>query len=331
MDLGFRRAGVEVLWANDFNHAACETYRRNFGEAIHCGSLMDFDYAALPSCDLVFGGPPCQGFSVAGKMDPNDPRSQLVFEFQKVIAAKRPRFFVMENVAALGRLAKFAAVRQRLLDGYHKLGYHVRFEVLDSQYYSTPQRRERLIMIGTTDSMEAIRFPKRQKRILSAREVLRNFGEPGTPGNEGVCDARITIAKKPVLRVSPYAGMLFNGMGRPIDLSRPCQTLPASMGGNKTPIVDTRLLKDPMAPDWLSDLHEKMKNGAATGTIEVPSFLRRLTVSEAAALQGFPPRFEFCGSQCERFRQIGNSVPPPFAYHVAKVVLASFDTGRKGG
>ena len=110
MDLGFTRAGVDVVWANDFNAAACETYRLNFGEEIHHGSLIDFDYTALPDCDLVFGGPPCQGFSVAGKMNPDDPRSKLVFEFQKVVDAKRPQFFVMENVAALGRLAKFAAV-----------------------------------------------------------------------------------------------------------------------------------------------------------------------------------------------------------------------------
>ena len=93
MDLGFRRAGVDVVWANDFNASACETYKANFGSEIHCGSLMDFDYKTLPDCDLVFGGPPCQGFSVAGKMDPDDPRSKLVFEFQKVVGAKRPRFF----------------------------------------------------------------------------------------------------------------------------------------------------------------------------------------------------------------------------------------------
>ena len=62
MDLGFRRAGVKVVWANDFNASACETYKANFGNEIHCGSLMDFDYNALPDCDLVFGGPPCQGF-----------------------------------------------------------------------------------------------------------------------------------------------------------------------------------------------------------------------------------------------------------------------------
>ena len=324
MDLGFRKAGIEVVWANDFNKAACETYRANFGEEIHEGSLMDFDYATLPDCDLVFGGPPCQGFSVAGKMDPKDPRSKLVFEFQRVIAAKRPRYFVMENVAALGRLEKFASVRKRLLDGYRRMGYCVRFKVLDSQYYSTPQRRERLIMIGTTDVVDKIKFPAPCKTLITAREILSGLDEPGTGNNQGVCEARITLAKKPVLRISAYAGMLFNGLGRPIDLSRPCQTLPASMGGNKTPIIDTRLLKDSAATDWLKTVHAKAAKGVDMGKVKVPRFMRRITVSEAAALQGFPREFEFCGSRCDKYRQIGNSVPPPLAYAVAKAVVKSF-------
>lgn len=324
MDLGFRKAGVEVVWANDFNKAACETYRKNFGDEIRCGSIMDYDYSALPDCDLVFGGPPCQGFSVAGKMDPDDPRSKLVFEFQKVVKAKRPRYFVMENVAALGRLEKFSSVRKRLLDGDRRMGYRVRFEVLDSQYYSTPQRRERLIMIGTTDAVEEIKFPSADKTLITAREILSEFDKPGTGNNKGTCGARITLAKKPVLRISAYAGMLFNGLGRPIDLSRPCQTLPASMGGNKTPIIDMRLLKDATASDWLKTVHAKAVKGVDIGNVKVPRFMRRITVSEAAALQGFPKEFEFCGSQCDKYKQIGNSVPPPLAYAVAKAVVKSF-------
>lgn len=118
-------------------------------------------------------------------------------------------------------------------------------------------------------------------------------------------------------------------MGRPIDLSRPCQTLPASMGGNKTPIIDTRLLADPEADDWLVSLHSLVMAGKDLSKMKVPSFMRRLTVSEAAALQGFPDDFSFCGSQCEKFRQIGNSVPPPFANSIAKAVVSAFNRSRR--
>ena len=208
-----------------------------------------------------------------------------------------------------------------LLDGYRKMGYAVRFEILDSQHYNTPQRRERLIMVGTLCGMAAIRFPKKSRRVVTAREVLAGFDEPGIGNNQGVCDARITMAKSPVLRTSPYAGMLFNGMGRPIDLSRPCQTLPASMGGNKTPIIDVRLLKDPTATDWLKTLHAKAVKGRNISGVKVPTFMRRITVSEAAALQGFPKDFKFLGSRCDKYRQIGNSVPPPLAEAIAREVV----------
>lgn len=328
MDLGFRRAGVKVVWANDFNAAACETYKANFGDEIHHGSITDFDYDALPDCEMVFGGPPCQGFSVAGKMDPSDPRSKLVFEFQKVVASKRPLLFVMENVAALGRLAKFSAVRESLLKRYREMGYSVQFRILDSQNFSTPQRRERFIMIGAVAGEDDIRFPRPHRTVITARDVLSRFDAPGTGNNSGACDAKISMAKNPVLRASPYAGMLFNGLGRPIDLSRPCQTLPASMGGNKTPIIDTRLLKDRHAPDWLANVHAKAVNGKSIASLRVPSFMRRITVSEAAALQGFPPDFKFCGSRSERYRQIGNSVPPPLAEAIARELLKSFSGGK---
>ena len=323
MDLGFRKAGFNIVWANDFNDAACDTYQTNLGKEIHRGSLMDYDYASLPSCDLVFGGPPCQGFSVAGKMDPSDPRSRLIFEFQKVVAVKRPRFFVMENVAALARLNRFAEVRTRLLAEYEKMGYAVKFKVLDSQFYKTPQRRERMIMIGTRDKKAQIAFPRHGRRLITAREVLSLLDEAGTGNNVGVCEARITVAKHPVLRSSPYSGMLFNGLGRPIDLDRPCQTLPASMGGNKTPFFDTERLRHPEVDDWLKVLHSHALDGEDITKYTVPPSFRRITVSEAAVLQGFPSGFIFCGPKCEQYRQIGNSVPPPFAYHIAKTVAIS--------
>ena len=326
LDLGFHRAGVEIVWANDYNKSACETYRANFGGVIHQGSIMDFDYAALPECDLVFGGPPCQGFSVAGKMDPDDPRSKLVFEFQKVVAAKRPKVFVMENVAALANLDKFAGVRDALLKGYRELGYHVRFRVLDSSQFETPQRRERMIMIGTTMAEARIRFPANGGRTITAREALSGLDMPGIGNNQGICHARITVAKHPVLRKSPFAGMLFNGLGRPLDLDRPAQTLPASMGGNKTPIIDERWLAEETAQSWVATYHARLCSSdpaEVAAQTTVPPYLRRLTVSEAACLQGFPNGFVFKGAQSEKFKQIGNSVPPPFAYHIAKSVLES--------
>ncbi|MBR0067228.1 MAG: DNA cytosine methyltransferase [Kiritimatiellae bacterium] len=135
---------------------------------------------------------------------------------------------------------------------------------------------------------------------------------------------QLRFTKKPVLRSSAYAGMLFNGLGRPIDLDRPCQTLPASMGGNKTPFIDTRLLRNPSAENWMEKTHAMAMAGQSLSELKVPSFVRRITVSEAAALQGFPRSFKFFGSRCDQYKQIGNSVPPPLAYCIAREVMKRF-------
>ena len=108
MDVGFENAGIKVVFANELVSDAAETYRAN-----HPGCKMVNDdinnvidtLAEYEGIDLVFGGPPCQGFSVAGKMDPDDNRSKLIFTFLDVIEKVKPRAFVMENVKALGELS----------------------------------------------------------------------------------------------------------------------------------------------------------------------------------------------------------------------------------
>lgn len=325
MDLGFIQAGFKVIWANDFRKDACETYSKNIGKHIVCGDINSIQMSEIPECDLIIGGPPCQGFSVAGRMDPNDPRSQLIWSFYNVVVAKRPRYFVMENVRSLGKLAKFELVRQSLLTHFIEAGYNVRFEILNSAHYDVPQARERFILIGTTDSYDDIVFPERNKATISVRDAIGDLPPPGEGINQGVCRAKITVAQYPVRRRSPFAGMIFNGLGRPLDLDRPACTLPASMGGNKTPIVEQNVLRDPESHSWVKEHHRLVMSGKDFDafTIEVPNYIRRLTVCECARLQGFPDDFKFCGSQSQQYSQIGNAVPPPLAKHIAKSLMAS--------
>ena len=323
MDIGFIQAGYQVLWANDLKKDACNTYQENIGSHVVCADISHIDPASIPECDVVIGGPPCQGFSVAGKMDPTDPRSQMIWSFFEVVVAKRPRFFVMENVKALGKLAKFADVRETLLNRFRQAGYRVRFEILNSAEYGVPQARDRFILIGTRDKKSKIAFPKPSDTRISVRTAIGDLPPAGTGINQGVCKAKITIAQRPVRRRSPFAGMLFNGMGRPLDLERPSCTLPASMGGNKTPIIEQNLLEDPSADSWVRAHHAMVMTEEPYDAyqIEVPSYLRRLTVRECARLQGFPDDFLFSGSQSQQFSQIGNAVPPPLAFEIAKSLL----------
>lgn len=328
MDVGFRRAGFDVVWANDFDKDACETYRINHGESIHQGNIDDFmpDLQALGSrrnIACVFGGPPCQGFSVAGKMDAHDPRSRLVWSFMRAVRLVRPSAFVMENVKALGVLEKFRAVREGLVKEAIKLGYNVELVILNSRDFGVPQGRERMFFIGFRDRPNYFRntIDGHRRVAPKLRGVLLGVGKIGSASNNRICRAKVTAAAIPVMRRSPYAGMLFNGQGRPLNLDGHASTLPASMGGNRTPIIDDGALYDGLKP-WVEEYHAHLMHGGAP--IEwksVPERLRRLTVDEAIAIQTFPQNYEFAGPQSSIFKQIGNAVPCSLAEAVASAVF----------
>lgn len=315
-DLGFVQAGFQVVWASDINPDACSTYARNIGNHIVNSDIALVDDSGIPECDVVIGGPPCQGFSVAGKMNADDPRNGLIWEFVRIVAAKKPKIFVMENVAALANLQRWEDTRTKLTSRLTDLGYNVNTILLNARDYGVPQSRERAFFVGTAEGIEQISSIEKSAKAVTAGDALRELPPPGTYPNEGQCTAKITICKKPVLRKTPFAGMLFNGAGRPIDLTNVANTLPASMGGNATPIVDEDALRSGKE-QWVYSLHKALIDGR---TIDVPSCMRRVTVSEAAVLQAFPVDFQFLGSQSSKFRQIGNAVPPALAKAIAEAI-----------
>ena len=332
MDIGFERAGVSILWANEFNSDAVETYRANHPHTYveHADireAKKDLLKYSSKDIQLVFGGPPCQGFSVAGKMDPTDERSTMIWEFFDVVEMVSPQFFVMENVKALGELARWKQVRNKIFDRAKELGYYCFSRILNAADFGVPQKRERVFFIGVRisninieNAFDSIIESKKKPR-LTLRDCLLSVGVAGTPENPLSCTAKISLATNPVIRKSPYAGMLFNGMGRPLDFEGQSNTLPASMGGNKTPIVDERLLHDPSAENWVEKYHESLVNNSRNQEVSVPSFLRRLTIKEAAAIQTFPPDYIFLGGKSSIYRQIGNAVPCNLAQCVAETVI----------
>jgi DNA (cytosine-5)-methyltransferase 1 len=323
MDVGFKSAGFSVIAANEMDRHACETFHANHPETHLLEGDIDICRDALSSyseIDVVFGGPPCQGFSVAGKMNPDDPRSKLIFSFCDIVEQVKPRAFVMENVKALGALAKFAEVRVALMHRFQKAGYSVTVHILNSKEFGVPQSRERVFFIGVKDGMAPIykcHFKKYHKLAPSLRSVLIPLGKPGTKANSRICNAKVTLAAKPVLRKSPYAGMLFNGQGRPLNPDGWASTLPASMGGNRTPIIDNNHLYYGKA-SWVEEYHRHLINGGKPqGMHDAPSYLRRLTIDEAALLQTFPESYVWCGPVSKIYSQIGNAVPCALANVVA--------------
>ncbi len=329
MDVGFCEAGYNIVAANEMDKHACDTFRSNHpGTKLFEGDIDRHlnDFEAYKGIDIVFGGPPCQGFSVAGKMDPDDPRSKLIFSFCSVVERLRPRAFVMENVKAFGSLSKFEDVRTRLISRFQKAEYAVTIHVLNARDFGVPQSRERVFFIGVEKGIQPVftlAFSRYKKEAPTLREVLIPLGKPGTTNNHRVCNAKVTLAAKPVLRKSPYAGMLFNGQGRPLNPDGWASTLPASMGGNRTPIIDNNHLYNG-AQSWVEEYHRHLMNGGKPqGMHDAPSYLRRLTIDEVAVLQTFPADYVFCGPSSKVFSQIGNAVPCRLANVVAKSVWAS--------
>lgn len=334
MDVGFESAGVQVLIANELMKEASETYKENHPNTkiinADINTVID-TFSQYNGADLVFGGPPCQGFSVAGKMNPNDQRSKLIFSYLDVVEKVRPKLFVMENVKALATLEKWADVRQKYLARANEIAYECFPFVLNATEYGVSQKRERVFFIGIPKE-KFMENPFVEQEMLfhilnqkvqapSVKKLLKNLGKAGTSENPTTCTAKITFATHPVMRKSPYAGMYFNGQGRPIDVDGYANTLPASMGGNKTPFVDEEYLYGNANSDWVVAYHKGLMDGTITPTFEeAPSRLRRITIKEAARIQSFPDDYKFYGSKGMIYTQIGNAVPCKLAGAVAKAV-----------
>lgn len=334
MDVGFHQAGFNTVLACEMNRDACATFRMNNLGPMHEGDVR----AVLPTlragqAKLVFGGPPCQGISVAGKMDPQDPRSGLIDSFLDAVEAVAPAAFVIENVDALLSVAKWRPRLHSIMERAGRMGFGFHGLVLNSADFGVPQARKRFFgigMMGVSDEELAAILTASLDRLrtdpVPASSVFFRLGPQGSERNPATSRAAITFSKNPVMRRTAYAGMLFNGAGRPIDPSRPAPTMTASAGGNKTHIVDEEQVFGSGA-SFCESYHGHLAGGGPSGALALPPTLRRLTIAESAAFQGFPDGFAFAGKNSSVYRQIGNAVPVGLARAVATAVAEAM-SGR---
>ena len=159
MDLGFDQAGFDLTWAIDSDARAVDTYRANLGHHAVCGSLPIDGPPADARPDVVIGGPPCQGFSVIGRMSPGDDRSEHVFHYLDVVERLQPSAFVMENVKALATAPRWRLVREALIVRARSLGYETTLLVLNAAHYGVPQARERMFLIGIRHGLRSLPSP----------------------------------------------------------------------------------------------------------------------------------------------------------------------------
>ncbi len=288
LDLGFIKAGHEVIWANDIYSDAVETYKKNIGNHIICEDIKKICINEIPNCDIVIGGFPCQGFSVANtKRHESDERNSLYKELVKVISIKRPKFFLAENVKGILNLAK-GKIFNMIIDDFESLGYNVSYKLLNAADYGVPQTRLRVIIVGTRKDLKFnFMFPSpthnksgcnNLKKWVSIKEALSNIPDPDKPNN--LTNHQYSKYK---LNFNGYIGH------RKLDPEKPAPTVTAR-GDSRGGVV----------------------------ILPHPNGLRRMSCRELAVVQSFPLNFEFYGNGSSVYRQIGNAVPPLLSFSIAK-------------
>lgn len=199
MDLGFINAGFEIVWANDFFKEAVESYKKNVDDRIVYGDITKIDSSEMPDdIDLVIGGFPCQGFSVANtKRSMKDERNFLYKEMLRVIDDKKPKFFVAENVKGILSMKK-GKVFDMIKKDFKKLGYNVDARLLNAAEYGVPQARERVVIIGNRIGVENP-YPKPTHWVDSKKyESKKGLKDPVTVEETIGFLSEVRLSDKPI-------------------------------------------------------------------------------------------------------------------------------------
>lgn len=247
----------------------------------------------LPETEVLIGGPPCQPFSVGGdQRGENDDRNGLP-AFAAAVARLRPRIFLFENVR--GVMYRNREYFDSFLEGLRQLGYVVDARLLNAVDYGVPQNRERVIAVGHSGGF---RFPAKHSRRVTAGEALGSMAIANPPEAKYLTPSMDAYVKR-------YEVASKCIRPRDLDMARPARTLTCRNLAGATGDMQRIAIPDGRR--------------------------RRLTEREAARLQSFPDWFSFSGGETSRFNQIGNAVPPLFAYELAGAVndyLELDDEGR---
>ena len=295
LDFAFHQdvENFEMVYVNDFDKDSCNTYERNFNFKTVCEDICKIE--TIPDCDVLTGGFPCQGFSLANiRRTEADSRNALYLQLVRLLKHKQPKFFVFENVKGIMGMGGYESnsdkkngkgkVIKMIINDLEQCGYSVHVKLFKMKWYDIPQNRERVIFLGIrNDLMKNITFewPEETQAITKTlRDAI--FDLP----NE--YDKNIQhVGTKHKVKVTGYLG------NRILDWDKISPTITGRGGGTGGPVIN---------------IH--------------PNQERRMTVREYARIQTFPDDFMFCGSVSSMYRQIGNAVPPKFSFIVAALLTS---------
>lgn len=352
LDLGFKSNDFSLIWASDIDKNAVETYKYNIGDHIHHADINNYPIDQIPHADVLIGGPPCQSFSLIGKRNVNDDRGKLVWKYLEILKHVNPYFFVFENVTGIlsAKDRDGKKVLDSLLEEFNELGYVVKWNVINAADYGVPQRRKRVLVVGSklgdfnfpsqTHSIDGIILPKYvsvlealgdlpiatvnsksqeynqkplnsyQKRIRGHAKIVTDHSIPTTS----------SLDEFIIQHVKPGG----NYMDIPKDVASVRIKRLQEQGGHTT--CYGRL--HPNEPAYTINTYFNRPN---VGCNIHYSYNRLITVREALRLQGFPDDYQIISSSKQGKNLIvGNAVPPILSDVIARQIKKHLEANLCG-
>ena len=360
--LGFKQAGYSILYANDKDTAAVETYKKNFPDTLCSNDDIDnLDFESIleevgvkpGEIDILIGGPPCQGFSTAGSRFWDDPRNHLLKSYVNALKIIQPKWFIMENVEGLLTSNKGVYIYEAA-KAFIDLGYSIRIDKVYSQEFGIPQRRKRVLVVGNRLGYEYI-MPA--PTINVSGQIFRNsdvtishaISSLPEAANEKDCllspllmpaidDFDALLRGNATVITEHYFPKINSMQLQRISALLPGQTmkdLPENLQHDSFKKRANRRVADGMPTEKRGGAPSGIKSrisdetcltitGAATRELIHPTADRPLTIREAARIQTFPDDFIFCGNASQKIQQIGNAIPPLLAKILAEHIVNNY-------
>ncbi len=307
LDLGFKQAGFNIVWANEFDKNITDTHKANFPKTeLNTNSISEIDAKDVPDCIGIIGGPPCQAFSEAGaKKGTEDPRGKLFWDYIRILKAKKPLFFVAENVSGL-LAQRHKKDLDSFLEEFGKAGYEVNYHLYNAGDYGVPQDRERLIFVGyRKDLNKKFEVPKKENTVKFLKDCIFNMPNPSAVSS-GKVGLKLTVPNHEYM-LGGFSSMFMS------------RNRIRSWGEKSFTILATarQIPLHPQAPKM-----EKTGKDIFKFKDNSENLYRRLSVRECARIQTFPDEHQFIYSKIENgYKMVGNAVPVMLAKKIADQIM----------
>lgn len=306
LDTHYAKLPYEIIYANDIDRKAIKTYLENFDhKQVICDDITNINEDDIPNHDVLIGGFPCQSFSTVNpNKNPYDERANLYKELVRILSAKKPKFFIAENVRGFMTLQK-GQIFNRVCDEFSKCGYNISAKLINAADYGVPQKRQRVFIVGIRNDLNfKYNFPE-----PTHSENADNNTNNWVPLNKVIDslvpnDSKYYFSEKAVLGMKNAKNNMKRGLWQ--DLNKPCLTITSHLA---------KVSLNSRDPVLLVDAEKEL--------------YRRFTPREAARIQSFPESFKLVGSQGDMYRQIGNAIAPVVMWHLANALYNQYTDSKK--